>query len=114
MHELPVMREMLRIVGEEAQKRGLSSVNSITIVVGELASVLDEPCRMYFELLAEGTPCESAQLLFEHRPAMLRCTACGHEFAHAHRFDCPACGGQGVLIKGTGHELYIKAIDGET
>lgn len=112
MHELPVMQEMLRIVGKEAQRRSLTQVSSIAVVVGELSSVLDEPCRMYFELLAEGTPCQGARLEFEHRPAMLRCEACGEEFEHRHGFDCPKCGGAGILIKGTGRELYIRSIEG--
>ncbi len=91
----------------------MAAVAKITIVLGELSSVMDESVQMYFELLAEGTPCEGARLVFEHKPAMLRCTACGHEFPHGRNFSCLRCGGESVLIKGTGQEMYIRSIDGE-
>ncbi len=113
MHELPVVQDVIRVVGEEARARSLSRVSSITLVLGELSAVMDESVQMYFELLAEGTPCEGAVLRFEHTAARLRCIACGHEFEHKKSFDCPCCGGESHLIKGTGQELYIKSIDGE-
>lgn len=113
MHELPVVKELIKIVSAEAERRHLKTVKSITVVVGELSSVVDESVQMYFELLAQETPCEGAQLRFEHRPAMLKCTSCGNEFEHRHRFECPVCGAQGTLIRGTGLELYVKSIDAE-
>lgn len=113
MHELPVVTEMIRIVNEEAAERRLSRVTKITLVIGELSSVMDESVQMYFELLAENTPCAGAKLVFEHVSAKLRCVSCGLEFPHEKSFDCPACGGEGRLIKGTGQELLIGTIDGE-
>lgn len=113
MHELPVVREMIRLVNAEAEKKKLRRVKSITIVVGELSSVVDESVQMYFELLAQGTPCDGAKLRFEHQSAMLKCTRCGNEFEHHKKFDCPRCGGPGVLIRGSGQELYIRSIDAE-
>lgn len=113
MHELPVVQDIIRVVGDEAAKTDASRVTSITIVVGEMSSVVDESVQMYFELLAEGTPLEHARLLFEHRYATLRCSACGREFEHRHGFACPVCGGDGVLVKGTGRELYIRSFEAE-
>lgn len=113
MHELPVVEDVIRVVGEQAEDRHLKRVSRITLVIGELSSVIDESVQMYFELLAEGTLCEGAALAFEHVPATLRCTACGSEFPHTHGFSCPRCGGDGMLVKGTGRELYIRSIDGE-
>lgn len=105
--------ELIRIVGEETKERGISKVKRISLVEGELASVMDESVQMYFEVLAENTPCAGATLTFEHVGAALRCSVCGHEFEHKKSFDCPICGGESLLIKGTGRELYIKSIDGE-
>ena len=113
MHELPVVMDVIKIVNIEAEKRHFGHVSSITLVLGELSSVMDESVQMYFELLAENTPCEHAKLLFEHVPATFRCSECGHEFPHEKAFDCPECGGEALLVKGTGRELYIKAIDGD-
>lgn len=113
MHELPVVEDVLRVAGEEASRRRLRRVSRITLRIGELSSVMDESVQMYFELLAEGTPCEGAVLAFEHVPAMLHCQVCGAEFPHAGSFSCTRCGGDGMLVKGTGRELAIRSIDGE-
>lgn len=107
------MTDIIQVVNGEAEERHFTRITSITLVVGELASVMDESVQMYFELLSEHTPCEHAKLIFEHVPAMFRCSACGKEFPHNKSFDCPACGGEALLIKGTGRELYIKSIDGQ-
>lgn len=111
MHELPVVQDIIKVVNSEAEKGGYKKVKSILVTVGELSSVVDESAQMYFELLAQGTPCERAMLRFEHIPAMLRCAACGNEFEHRASFSCPVCGGDGILVQGTGRELYVKAIE---
>lgn len=113
MHELPVVQDIIRVVNNEAEKNRFVRIKSITVVVGEMSSVVDESVQMYFELLAEGTPCEQAKLIFEHRFATLKCSACGHEFEHRKSFSCPLCGGDGILVKGTGRELFIQSIDGD-
>lgn len=113
MHELPVVLDIINVIKEEAQKRGFQKITKITLVIGELSSIVDESVQMYFEVAAKDTPCANAALVFEHRPAMLKCAACGKEFPHEKSFCCPACGGDATLVKGTGGEFYIKSFDGE-
>ena len=113
MHELPVVLDVIRTVGQEAEKRGLRRVTRIDLVIGELSSIVDESVQMYFDIAAADSACSGAKLVFEHRPAMLRCRNCGKEFPHAKSFQCPECGGDGVLIKGTGREFYIHSFDGQ-
>ncbi len=113
MHELPVVLDIVRIVEEEASKRGFKEIAQIDLVIGELSSVMDESVQMYFELMAKNSICAGAKLVFEFRPAMLKCSACGNEFPHAQSFECPACGGDSVLITGTGREFYIRSITGQ-
>lgn len=112
MHELPFVTELVRISAEEAVRQGLQRVSRVDVVTGELTSLEDEAIRMYFEAVAEGTPCEGAGLFFEHTRAMLRCARCGKEFPHLHGFQCPSCGGDGMLVKGSGRECYVKSIAG--
>lgn len=111
MHELPIVEDLLQVVGEEAKERNLGKIKKIHLVIGELSSVIDESVQMYFDLLSEGTACEGAELSFEHVPAMLRCVDCGREFEHRKSFNCPGCGGESRLIKGTGQEFYIRSIE---
>lgn len=113
MHELPIVVDIIKVIEEEAEKRNLHRVRQITLVIGELSSVIDESVQMYFDIMSEGKICEGAHLSFEHIPAKLKCTSCGTEFPHNRSFDCPKCGGESVLIKGTGREFYIKSFDGE-
>ena len=114
MHELPVVMDVIKIANEEAKERQLKSISQITLVLGELSSVMDESVQMYFDMLSEKTPCEGAKLVFEHVYATFRCSSCRNEFPHSMGFYCPKCGGEGLLVKGTGRELYVKSVVGES
>jgi hydrogenase nickel incorporation protein HypA/HybF len=113
MHELPVVLDIIRVMDEEAKKNSIQRIKQINLVIGELSSVINESVQMYFEIAAKGTPCEGSELVFEHRPAMLKCEGCGNEFPHKKDFQCPLCGKDSVLIKGTGREFYIRSFDGQ-
>lgn len=113
MHELPVVLDIVHVMDEEASKNGMKKITRISLVIGELSSIIDESVQMYFEIAAKDHPCEGAKLVFEHRPAMLKCQSCGKEFPHEKNFQCPDCGGDSVLIKGTGREFYILSFDGQ-
>jgi hydrogenase nickel incorporation protein HypA/HybF len=113
MHELPVVLDIINVMKEEAKKRNFHRITKITLVIGELSSIVDESVQMYFEVAAKDTPCAEAALVFEHRPAMLKCLSCGKEFPHERSFNCPFCGGDSSLVRGTGTEFYIKSFDGD-
>ena len=113
MHELPVVLDIVRVMDEEAKKRGFEKVTQIDLVIGELSSIIGESVQMYFEVVAENSVCAGALLTFEHRPAILKCKKCGREFPHEKSFNCPDCGGDAVLVKNTGREFYIRSFDGQ-
>jgi hydrogenase nickel incorporation protein HypA/HybF len=114
MHELPVVIDIVHVMDEESKKCGFNKINRINLVIGELSSIIDESVQMYFEVIAENSTCAGATLSFEHVPATLKCQKCGLEFPHNKSFDCPSCGGESVLVKGTGREFYIKSYEGDT
>jgi Zn finger protein HypA/HybF involved in hydrogenase expression len=62
MHELAVAQEIIRLATERAN--GLPVVE-ITLQVGDSGCVAAESIRMYFDIFAEGTACENAQILVE-------------------------------------------------
>lgn len=113
MHELPVVLDIVKVMDEEARKNAFRKITQINLVIGELSSIIDESVQMYFEAIAKDHPCENAKLTFEFKPAILKCKQCGKEFPHRKDFQCPDCGGDAVLIKGTGHEFYIRSFDGQ-
>ncbi len=112
MHELPVVLDIIGSMDEESLSKGFTKIESIDIVIGELSSVVSECVQMYFDSMSEGHTCSGAKLNFTHNPAMFRCSACGKEFPHEKDFICPFCGGDGVLIKGTGRDFYIRSFEG--
>jgi hydrogenase nickel incorporation protein HypA/HybF len=112
MHELPVVLDILRVMEEEAGKRNFKKITRIDLVIGELSSIVGECVQMYFDVASKDSVCAGAKLTFDYRPAMLRCRKCGREFPHQKSFTCPACGGDAVLIKGTGREFYIRSFEG--
>ncbi len=113
MHEMTVTENMLNIVLAEAEKAGAKRVSKITLVIGELSSIIDDSVQLYFDMLSEGTPAAGALLDFTHIPATLRCRACGHIFPkHASNFTCPLCGGDGALT-GDAKEFYVESIEVE-
>ena len=109
MHELPAVEDLIRSLDEESEKKGISEIKEVHIVIGELSSYIGECVQMYFDLLSEGHTCENAKLVFTHTKAKMKCPSCGLEFEHDRDFTCPGCGGFGKLIKGTGQEFMIKS-----
>lgn len=112
MHELPVVLDIIQVMDREAAKNAFHEITQIHLVIGELSSIIGESVQMYFEAVAKGHPCENAKLTFEFVPATLKCQSCGHEFPHQRAFECPLCGGDSMLVKGTGHEFYIRSFEG--
>lgn len=113
MHELPVVTDIIKNMDRETEEHGYKKITDINLVIGELSSVVGECVQMYFDMMSEGHSCENARLNFTHTRARLKCTQCGHEFEHESSFSCPECGGDGMLIKGTGREFLIRSINAE-
>jgi hydrogenase nickel incorporation protein HypA/HybF len=113
MHEMAVTSNILQIVLAETERAGASRIDKITLVIGELSSIIDESVQLYFNMLSEGTPAAAAVLEFKRLPATLQCRDCGHRYAkHDSRFSCPLCEGEGRLT-GDGKDFYIEAIEVE-
>ena len=111
MHEMAVTDNILRIVLEEARKAGARRVTTITLVIGELSSIVDESVQLYFDMLCESTLAEKAELVFHRVDATLRCQACGHTYRKAGSgFTCPRCAGA-VMLTGDAKEFYIESIE---
>lgn len=113
MHELPIVMGLLGTIDQSAKENQIHKVSKIRIRVGELSDVVDECIQMYFDMASAGTICEGASLEFIRDPAVLRCPDCGKEFPHEHSFTCPVCGGEAVLVRGTGSGCYVENYEGD-
>jgi len=107
MHELGLTQEILEIVTQRAQER---TVKRVVLEIGKLSCVLPEAIRFCFDLCAEGTLAEGAQLEIIQPPGRGRCRQCGAEFAlHAVLAHC-VCG-SGDVEWLSGEELRIKTME---
>ncbi len=111
MHEYAVTESILKIVHEEAGKAGGERVESVTIVIGELSTFVDQSIEFYFQALSQGTVAEGARLIFEKVKARAVCGDCGKEFEPSRVcLTCPRCHSPLFEVK-QGRELYIDNLE---
>ena len=110
MHEYPVTVRIVEIASETAEKNN-GRVHRIDLVVGEDSGFIGDSIQMYFDVIAEGTPCEGATLHIDGIKPMLRCETCGKLFERKRfSFQCPFCGGDGGPTE-IGKEFYVKSVE---
>ncbi len=111
MHELGISQSILDIALHHAHEAGASRIRELNLVIGELASVVDDSVQFYWDIIAKDTMAEGAVLNFKRLPARLRCTHCEHDFPMDHQdFVCPVCGSAQVAVAG-GEEFFLESID---
>ena len=106
MHEYSLAQS---IIHSATQHAGGAKVLKIELVIGESSGILGESICMYFDIFAENTLCEEAEIEIETVKPKLRCKTCGLFFERKpFSFDC-SCGGEGEPTD-IGREFYIKSI----
>ena len=113
MHELSVTESLLKIALKHAEKANAKRVTDLNIVIGDLASMVDDSIQFYWEIIAKGTIAEQAKLNFRRVPAQLQCMTCSEMYHPTDReLACPKCNGINVKII-TGEEFALESIDVE-
>jgi hydrogenase nickel incorporation protein HypA/HybF len=113
MHELAVTQSILDISLRHAQKVDAKRIVEINLVVGKFSSIVDDSVQFYWDMIAEGTIAQGANLHFERIPAEMKCLDCGHAFEPDDQtFTCPGCLSPRVRVT-KGDELRVESIDVE-
>jgi hydrogenase nickel incorporation protein HypA/HybF len=73
MHELSIAQSLLDVAVRHAQQAGAQRITRLNLVIGELASIVDESVQFCWEMISQGTLADGAELHFESVPAQLRC-----------------------------------------
>ena len=111
MHELGVTQSILEIALRHANQAGAVRIKEVSLVVGELSSIVDDSVQFYWDHISENTVCEGAKLHFDRRPAILHCNACDHQYPLGEILQpCPNCHSFDVFIE-SGEELLVDHID---
>lgn len=107
MHELGITQEIVSRAADRAQGR---RVVRVVVEIGKLTAVLPDAVRFCFELCAEGTPVEGAELRIIETPGTARCRACGNGLELDRPFGRCECGNTDLEWLG-GEELRITEIE---
>lgn len=107
MHELGITQEIVEVVSARARER---KVKRIVLEIGKLSCVLPDAVRFCFDLCAEGTIAEGAELEIIQPPGRGRCRQCGAEVALHAVFSRCACGSSDIEWL-SGEELRIKEME---
>ena len=108
MHELSIAESVVRIAEQHAAGRPVAVVE---LKVGHLRQVVPSALAFAFELVAQGTCVEGAELKMEEIPAAGRCRGCGTE-SELDGFPllCPRCGSWDLELR-RGEELLVEALE---
>ncbi|MFR9750372.1 hydrogenase maturation nickel metallochaperone HypA [Nocardia sp. 004] len=107
MHEMAITRSVVDAVCAHAAGR---RVYSVTVEVGALCAVVPDAMRFCFEIVAESTAAEGAELILVEIPGLAVCRSCGVEFGLADPIPLCSCGSADVRIR-SGHELRIRSME---
>ena len=108
MHELSIAELIVQIAGRHANGR---RVTKVRLKVGHLRQVVPSALAFSFELVAEGTPVEGAELEMEEVPAIGKCRECEAESRlDGFPLQCRSCGGFELEVL-RGEELLVEALD---
>lgn len=111
MHETAIVQGLIRILEQQAARHEVTTICRVNVKVGRLQAVEPRQLVACFELFAEGTVAEGAELAVEVIPIRARCRSCNKEFdVPRFHFLCPTCG-DGAVDVVQGQELYIESFE---
>lgn len=95
MHEMSLMGDVLNIIQDDAESKGMKKLQKVELIVGEVSNVLPDALVMAFEIFKEQNPHfidSSATLEIHNEEARAECVLCGHVYQPDHRIaQCPIC-----------------------
>jgi hydrogenase nickel incorporation protein HypA/HybF len=114
MHELPITENILRIALDYAERSEATRVTGLNLVIGQLASVVDDSVQFYWDFVSKDTLCEGAVLHFDRIPAEMICLECDHTYILSKGLEaCPQCESFRIKVQ-SGEEFRLESIDIET
>ncbi len=111
MHEISITQQMVDLVLKEAEKSGAKRVRQINLVIGEMATVVDECIQFYFDFISKNTLAQDAKLTFQRVPLNAKCLDCQTVFSPKETdWKCPNCRKWDAEII-AGKEFYLDSLE---
>jgi hydrogenase nickel incorporation protein HypA/HybF len=110
MHEVSLVKALLRQVGQLAAENRAASIEEIRVETGPLAGV--EPLLLHsaFERIAPQTIAAAARLVIQDVPLEGRCQVCERQFEIlSFQFLCPVCNSHNVEVT-RGDALVLESV----
>lgn len=116
MHEMALMGDILNIIIEDAERKGIKQFNKIDLLVGELSNAMPEALKMAFEIYKEQNQqlfSKGASLHIEFEEALSECIFCNTVYKPNLKISiCPSCNmPSGKLI--SGEAFQVLTYEGE-
>lgn len=93
MHEIGIVRAMVKTVTDFAQANDISEVSEIVLDIGELSLVVPKYVEDIYPTVVEGTFLQDTKLIINVIPGMAECDECNEVYnVIEHDGYCPNCG----------------------
>ncbi len=126
MHEFSTAVGVVETITDVAKEHKATRIKKVELVVGEFSMLNNEQLKFAFEIAAEGTLAEKAELIIESQKGEIDCKNCGFkgpvetqkkDVDHfvvdlVNIFECPKCKSNNTKISG-GRDVYVKNIEVE-
>lgn len=110
MHEVTILVELVKMVESAAKENNVARIDTVTIQIGQLSSIVPRYMREYYPNTTEGTILEGSELKIEMIPGNGLCHHCDKVFNVAkNKGKCPICGADDWEIL-SGREFNLKEI----
>ena len=110
MHEIGVVRQLVRTVTEFAAQNQVTDVREVVVDCGELSLVIPEYVEELYPVVIKDSILEHAKLTIRVVPGMAECNDCDEIFNVVQcRGYCPNCGSFDKTVL-TGRDFTIREI----
>ena len=110
MHEIGIVRQIVRTVTDFAQTNGIGEIAEVVVDCGELSLVIPKYLKDLYPAVVEGTILEHAELIVEETPGLAECDDCDEIFnVVEHKGYCPSCGSFNKTVL-SGKDFTIREI----
>ena len=110
MHEIGIVRQLLRTVTDFAAENRVSEIREVVVDCGELSLVIPAYLEELYPVVVKGSILENAKLRIHMIPGLAECEDCDEIFnVVEHKGYCPNCGSFDKTVL-SGKDFTIREI----